>query len=65
MEPDVDGEAEVDEARAQPVTLCPDHSRAVTYRPSARQQRAAYRRNGDPIPANFRRFGGVFGSTRA
>ena len=65
MEPDCDGEADVDEASAQPVTLSPDRSRAVTYRPSARQMRAAYRRNGDPIPANLRRFNGIFGSTRA
>ena len=53
-EPDVDGEAEPDEASAQPVTLSPDRARAVTHRPSARQMCAAYRRNGDPIPANLR-----------
>ena len=65
MEPDCDGEADADEASVQPVMLSPDRCRAVTHRLSARQMRAAYRRNGDPIPANLRRFNGVFGSARA
>ena len=64
MEPDTDGEAEADEAGAQPVTLSPDRFRTATYRPSARQQRAAYRRNGDPLPANLRRFGSLVGGVR-
>lgn len=58
LEPDHDGEAEPGEVSAQPVTLAPDR-RLVVHRPSARQQRAAYRRNGDPIPSNLRR--GLFG----
>ncbi|TPG41934.1 hypothetical protein EAH89_28215 [Roseomonas nepalensis] len=65
IEPDTDGELEPDEASTQPATLCPDRARVRTYRPSARQQCAACRRNGDPIPANLRRFGGVFGGVRA
>ncbi|MFC0389492.1 hypothetical protein [Muricoccus vinaceus] len=64
-EPDSDGEAEADEASTQPSTLSPDRARAITHRPSARQMRAAYRRNGDPIPSNLRRFNGVFGSAGA
>jgi len=65
MEPDSDGEAEPDEASAQPATLSPDRARAVTHRPSARQMRAAYRHNGDPIPANLRPLASLFGGRRA
>ncbi|WP_458094752.1 hypothetical protein [Roseomonas sp. WA12] len=54
MEPDAEGEAEPDEASAQPVTLAPDWVRPVqVIRPTRRQMRQAYRRNGDPIPANL------------
>jgi len=60
LEPDADGEAEADEASVQPVTLSPDRASPLTYRPSARQQRAAYRRNGDRIPSNLRRLNGLF-----
>jgi len=49
-----DAEPDVDEAWAQPPTLCPDRRAAVVYRPSAKQQRAAYRANGDAVPANLR-----------
>ncbi|WP_043838364.1 hypothetical protein [Muricoccus aerilatus] len=63
LEPNADGEAEPDEASAQPVTLSPDRVPVLTYRPSVRQQRAAYRCNGDPVPTNLRR--GMFGSARA
>lgn len=65
LEPDSDGEVEPDEASEQLVTLSPDRVRILTHRPSARQQRAAYRRNGDPVPSNLRRFGGMFGGRRA
>ncbi|TPG45688.1 hypothetical protein EAH89_26155 [Roseomonas nepalensis] len=65
MEPDADGEAEVAEASGQPLTLSPDRSPVVVHRPTAREMRAAYRRNGDPVPANLRRFGGGFGSAHA
>jgi hypothetical protein len=65
LEPDEDGEEDADEASAQPITLSPDRRPVVVHRPSARQMRAAYRRNGDPIPANLRGFGSVFGSARA
>jgi hypothetical protein len=59
LETDADGEADAIEASAQPVTLAPPPVRAVQqHRPTRRQMRAAYRRNGDPIPANLR---GLFG----
>lgn len=65
LEPDADSEAEPDEANAQPLTLSPDHCPLAIHRPSAAQQRAAYRRNGDAIPSNLRRFGRMFGGGRA
>lgn len=65
MEPDTQGEAEPDEASRQLATLCPDWAPVRTYRPSARQQRAAFCRNRDPIPANLRRLGGILRSARA
>ena len=49
-----DAEPDVDEAWAQPLTLCPDRRAAVVYRPNAKQRRAAYRANGDAVPANLR-----------
>ncbi|WP_424138577.1 hypothetical protein [Roseomonas chloroacetimidivorans] len=50
----LDGRAEPDEAD-QPVTLVPDWARPVqALRPSPREMREAYCRNGDPIPANLR-----------
>jgi hypothetical protein len=59
MEPDVEGEAEPDEASIQPTILTPDWIRPVMlHRPSPAEMRAAYRRNGDPVPANLR---GLFG----
>jgi len=64
LEPDVDSEEEVEEASAQAVTLCADRHPAV-HCPSAGQMRAAYQCNGDAVPANLRRFGGLFGSARA
>jgi hypothetical protein len=55
MEPDHDGEPEPIEAAGQPVTLAPPPVRAVQqHRPTRRQMAVAYRRNGDPIPANLR-----------
>lgn len=59
------GTPEDDEASAQPITLSPDRRPVVVYRPTAKEMRAAYRRNGDPIPANLRRFRGLTGSARA
>jgi len=49
-----DAEAEADEAWVQPLTLCPDRRAAVVYRPTAKQQRAAYRANGDAVPSSLR-----------
>ncbi|MBI0538984.1 hypothetical protein D9599_25870 [Roseomonas sp. KE2513] len=63
LEPDADGETEAGEDSAQPITLSPDRVPVLTYRPSARQMRAAYRRNGDPTPATLRR--GMFGRVGA
>lgn len=54
MEADHDGEAEVDEGSAQPITLSPDRRPVVVHRPNARQMRGADRGNGDPISANLR-----------
>ncbi|WP_424140336.1 hypothetical protein [Roseomonas chloroacetimidivorans] len=63
IEPDVEGEAEPEEASQQPVTLVPDWARPVqVVRPSHREMREAYRRNGDPIPANLRY--DIFGRAR-
>jgi hypothetical protein len=62
MEPDVEGEGEPDEASIQPTILTPDWiSPVMLHRPSPAEMRAAYRRNGDPIPANLR---GLFGRVR-
>lgn len=63
LEPDHDGEEEPDEAAAQPVTLAPHACPLATIRPTAAEMRAAYRRNGDPVPRNLRRW--PFGSARA
>ncbi|WP_424140004.1 hypothetical protein [Roseomonas chloroacetimidivorans] len=64
LEPDVEGEAEPDEVSAQPVTLVPDWIRPVqVLRPSHREMRDAYRRAGEPIPANLRF--DIFGRPRA
>jgi hypothetical protein len=63
MEPDTDGEAEPDEASAQPITLAMDRFPPVVHRPSAAQMRAAYRRIGAAIPANLRF--DIFGRPRA
>ncbi|MBP0446698.1 hypothetical protein J8J14_18130 [Roseomonas sp. SSH11] len=61
LEPDADGEAEPDEASAQPVTLAPTWAPPVTiHRPTRAEMRAAYRRNGDPVPANLRSLLGRF-----
>ncbi|WP_424139100.1 hypothetical protein [Roseomonas chloroacetimidivorans] len=62
LEPDAEGEAEKVSHGAtplpggqQPVTLVPDWVRPVqVLRPGHREMREAYRRNGDPIPANLR-----------
>jgi hypothetical protein len=63
MEPDAEGEAEPDEASAQPFTLAMDRFPPVVHRPSAREMRQAYRRTGSPIPANLRF--DIFGRARA
>jgi hypothetical protein len=63
LEPDTDGEAEPDEASAQPFTLAMDRFPPVVHRPSATEMRQAYRRTGAPIPANLRF--DIFGRPRA
>jgi hypothetical protein len=63
MEPDVDGEAEPDEASAQPITLAMDRSPPVVHRPSVAQMRRAYRKTGAAVPANLRF--DIFGRRRA
>jgi hypothetical protein len=54
MEPDADGEAEPDEASAQPFTLAMDRFPPVVHRPSAADMRRAYRETGAAVPANLR-----------
>jgi hypothetical protein len=63
LEPDADGEAEPDEASAQPITLAMDRFPPVVHRPSAAQMRRAYRETGAAVPANLRF--DVFGRRRA
>ena len=63
MEPDAEGEAEPAEASARPVTLPPNWVLPVQHiTPTRAQMRAAYRRNGDPVPVNLR---GLFGRAGA
>jgi hypothetical protein len=54
LEPDADGEAEPDEASAQPFTFSMDRFPPVVHRPSAAEMRRAYRKIGAPIPGNLR-----------
>jgi hypothetical protein len=54
LEPDADGEAEPDEASAQPFTLAMDRFPPVVHRPSAAEMRRAYRKIGAPVPGNLR-----------
>jgi hypothetical protein len=63
MEPDADGEAEPDEASAQPFTLAMDRFPPVVHRPSVAQMRRAYRETGAAVPANLRF--DIFGRARA
>jgi hypothetical protein len=63
LEPDCDGEAEPDEASAQPLTLAMDRFPPVVHRPSVAQMRRAYRKVGAPVPANLRF--DIFGRARA
>jgi hypothetical protein len=63
MEPDAEGEAEPDEASAQPFTLAMDRFPPVVHRPSAAQMRRAYRKIGAAVPANLRF--DIFGRARA
>jgi hypothetical protein len=63
MEPDVDGEADPDEASAQAFTLAMDRFPPIVHRPSVAEMRRAYRKIGAPIPANLRY--DIFGRPRA
>jgi hypothetical protein len=63
LEPDTDGEAEPDEASAQPITLAMDRFPPVVHRPSVAQMRRAYRETGAAVPANLRF--DIFGRPRA
>jgi hypothetical protein len=63
LEPDADGEAEPDEASAQPFTLAMDRFPPVVHRPSVAQMHCAYRKTGAAVPANLRF--DIFGRARA
>jgi hypothetical protein len=63
LEPDTDGEAEPDEASAQPLALAMDRFPPVVHRPSVAQMRRAYRETGAAVPANLRF--DIFGRPRA
>jgi hypothetical protein len=63
MEPGADGEAEPDEASAQPLALAMDRFAPVVHRPSVAQMRRAYRETGAAVPANLRFK--IFGRRRA
>jgi hypothetical protein len=63
LEPDAEGEAEPEEASAQPLTLAMDRFPPVVHRPSIAQMRRAYRETGAAVPANLRF--DIFGRARA